>query len=157
MPSMFDIADKKKLFPEKFSFEEMTVSQTAARRGIDNEPKDAQTLLNLLSTANHMLDVRKLLLNRPILISSGYRSPELNAAVGGSNNSAHTKGWAVDFTCPGYGSPLEIAREIAYSDVMNNVDQLIHEYDKWVHISFDPQKRNQVLTINKSGTKSGLH
>lgn len=155
MPTMFELGDKKKLFPKEFTYEEMTVSQTAARRGIDNEPKDAQTVLNLLSTANSMLVVRRLLGNDPIIISSGYRSPKLNKVVGGSNTSAHTKGWAVDFTCPSFGSPLEIAKAIAESDI--KFDQLIHEFDSWVHISFDPQMRNQLLTINKSGTKSGLH
>lgn len=155
MPAMFDLADKKKLFPRQFTYEEMVASQTAARRDIDNEPKDAQTLLNLLSTANHMLDVRELLGNKPIIISSGYRSPKLNKAVGGSNSSAHTKGWAVDFTCPGFGTPLQVARAIDSSSI--KFDQLIHEFDSWVHISFDPQMRNQLLTINKSGAKSGLH
>lgn len=157
MPSMFELGNKKKLFPRYFTFDEMTVSQTAARQGIDNEPTDAKTMLNLLHNATMMVAVRDLLGDNPIIVSSGYRSPALNKLVGGSDTSAHTLGWATDFTCPGFGSPLKIAKKIAESALMDEVDQLIHEYDKWVHISWDPRNRKQLLTINKSGTKSGLH
>jgi hypothetical protein len=142
------------MFPKEFTLEEMTVSQTAARHDIDNVPK-GKVLDNLASTAHHMVAVRKLLGGKPIIVSSGYRSPDLNAKVGGSNTSAHTLGWAVDFICPGFGKPLEIAETIAESDI--EFDQLIHEFNSWVHISFDPRKRGQLLTINKSGTKTGLH
>lgn len=144
-------------FPKEFTLEEMTVSQTAARLGINNVPKGA-VLDNLRSTAIQMVEVRKLLGNRPIIVSSGYRSPELNKVIpGSSDTSAHTKGYAVDFTCPGFGTPLEICNAIALSDIMSDVDQLIHEFNSWVHISFDPRNRRQVLTINRSGTKKGLH
>lgn len=141
-------------FPKEFTYEEMIVSQTAARHGISNAP-DKAALQNLMVTANAMLKVRSLLGNKPIIVSSGYRSPAVNAKVGGKNNSAHTLGWAVDFTCPGFGTPLEVAKAIAASDL--KYDQLIHEYDVWVHISFDPRLRQQDLTINSSGTKPGLH
>lgn len=143
-------------FPKEFTREEMTVSQTAARKDIDNVPT-GQALSNLCETAWAMVAVRTLLGNKPIIVSSGYRSPALNKVVGGSNTSAHTLGYAVDFTCPGFGTPLEIAKKIAKSDIMDEVDQLIHEFDSWVHISFDPRNRKQLLTINKSGTKTGLH
>ena len=147
---------KEVRFPKEFTLEEMTISQTAARKDIDNKPT-GEALDNLAITAGLMVGVRELLGSKPIIVSSGYRSPALNKIVGGSDTSAHTLGWAVDFTCPGYGNPLKIAKAIAKSDLMNNVDQLIHEYDSWVHISFDPRNRKQLLTINKSGTKSGLH
>lgn len=140
-------------FPKEFSYEEMIVSQTAARRNIGNIP-DKATLQRLMQTANHMVEVRKLLGNKPIIVSSGYRSPALNKVVGGSDTSAHTLGWAVDFTCPGFGRPLEVAKAIAETDL--KFDQLIHEFDSWVHISFDPRMRGQLLTINQSGTKTGL-
>lgn len=141
------------VFPKWFTLEELTVSQTAARHGISNTPK-GDVLKNLHKTALMMVNVRSLL-DKPVIVSSGYRSPEVNAKVGGSNNSAHTLGYAVDFTCPGYGSPLQIAQAIAKSGI--KFDQLIHEYNSWVHISFDPRKRGQLLTIDKSGTKEGLH
>lgn len=144
------------VFPKWFTLEELTVSQTAARHGINNIPK-GDVLKNLHKTALMMVNIRKLLGDKPIIVSSGYRSPEVNAKVGGSNNSAHTLGYAVDFTCPGYGSPLEVAKAIAESELMEGIDQLIHEYNSWVHISFDPRRRGQLLTINKNGTKEGLH
>lgn len=144
-------------FPEEFSLEEMTRSDTAARLGIKNVPTGV-TLACLHESAENMLRVRKLLGDRPITVNSGYRSPELNKHIpGSSNTSAHTLGWAVDFTCKGYGTPMQIAQKIAKSDIMDDVDQLIHEYDSWVHISWDPRNRKQLLTINKDGTQSGLH
>lgn len=143
-------------FPEHFTLEELTHSNTAKRLGIDNVP-NGKELERLATTAKQMLRVRKLLGDSPITVNSGYRSPELNKHVpGSSNTSAHTLGYAVDFTCKRYGTPLQIAKAVAASDIMDDVDQLIHEYDSWVHISFDPRKRKQLLTINKSGTKLGL-
>jgi len=144
-------------FPEEFSLEEMTRSDTAARLGIKNVPTGV-TLACLHESAENMLRVRKLLGDRPITVNSGYRSPELNKHIpGSSNTSAHTLGWAVDFTCKSFGTPMQIAQKIAKSDIMDDVDQLIHEYDSWVHISLDPRNRKQLLTINKDGTQSGLH
>lgn len=145
------------VFPKYFSIEEMTNSDTAARLGIDNTPKGV-TLMCLHETAEHMMKVRDLLGDNPINVHSGYRSPELNAHISGSSNtSAHTLGWAVDFTCKDFGTPIQIAKCIAASGLMDNIDQLIHEYDSWVHVSWDPRNRRQELTINKDGTQSGLH
>lgn len=141
-------------FPKQFTYGEMTVSQTAARKNISNTP-DKDAMRNLCFTANMMVHVRSYLGNKPIIVSSGYRSPALNKVVGGSDTSAHTLGWAVDFTCPGFGTPLEVAKALAKSDI--KFDQVIHEYDSWVHISFDPRNREQLLTIDTSGTKTGLH
>jgi hypothetical protein len=144
-------------FPREFTLEEMTVSQTAARLGINNVPK-GKALEFLELNAIYMKNVRALLGNKPILVSSGYRSPALNKVIpGSSDTSAHTLGWATDFTCPGFGTPLQICKAIAASPIMDDVDQLIHEYEKWVHISWDPRNRKQLLTINKHGTKAGLH
>lgn len=144
-------------FHKNFTIRELTRSDTAARLGIDNIPTGA-VLQNLAKTSHYMADVRRWLGDKPIYVSSGYRSPELNKHIpGSSNTSAHTLGWAVDFKCPQFGTPLKIAELIAISDVMDDVDQLIHEYDSWVHISFDPRKRKQLLTINKNGVSKGLH
>lgn len=159
-------------FPPEFSLAEMTASSTAKRLGLDNVPK-GETLKNLRKTATQLVRVRELLADRktysgvyddayvihnPVIVSSGYRSPELNKHIpGSSNTSAHTIGWAADFKCPGFGTPFEVAAKIAASDIMKDVDQLIYEYDSWVHISFDPRNRKQILTINKSGTHTGLH
>ena len=86
--------------------------------------------------------VRELLGNVAIKVNSAYRSPAVNKAVGGSKTSAHTLGYAVDFTAYGH-TPLTIANTLAKSDL--KFDQLIYE-GTWVHISFDPKMRREVLT-----------
>lgn len=126
---------------EHFNLAEFTHSQTAIRKGIPNIPSPS-IMANLLTTAQGMEKVRAML-TRPITISSGYRSPKLNEAVGGSDNSAHMDGFAADFICPAYGKPIDIVRKIAASDLQ--FDQCIQE-GNWVHISFDPKNRRQVLT-----------
>ena len=138
-----------------FSLPELVVSQSAARRGLKNIPFGKQ-LENLRQTAQRMDAIREML-GKPVLVSSGYRNAEVNALVGGSKTSAHCHGLAVDFTCPGYGSPLAVAKAILASGI--EFDQLIHEYGAWVHIGFaEPGKpsRKQTLTINKRGTLAGL-
>lgn len=137
-----------------FTKEELTASQTAARLGLSNEPSP-QHLQNLRRAAEQMEQVRSMLGSKPILISSGYRSPAVNKAVGGSAKSHHCEGHAVDFTCPQYGSPLAICEVLAESVVP--FDQIIHEYGRWVHISFAPSMRKQLLTLDQSGTRVGLH
>ena len=103
---------------------------------------------NLTITAANLEKVRELL-NHPIIISSGYRSPAVNRAVGGAATSAHTKGWAVDFICPGFGSPVQVVEKLKSSDLI--FDQIIEE-GTWVHISFAPTMRKQVM---KASFKNG--
>jgi putative chitinase len=118
-------------------------SDTAARRGIDNAPP-AALLPNLRLLARGLDRVRRLL-GHPLEISSGYRCPELNALVGGVPTSQHALGLAVDFTCPGFGSPLAVARALRDSDIA--FDQCIYEFAEWIHLSFGPAPRRRVLTI----------
>jgi putative chitinase len=125
-----------------FTLDEMTASNTAIRKGINNVPTGA-AMQALAYTATRMDTVRTLL-GHPIRVSSGYRSPALNKVIGGSNNSAHTLGYAVDFTCPGYGSPKDVCKAIMAAKIQ--YDQLIWEFGTWVHISFDPRNRMQDLT-----------
>lgn len=132
-----------------FSLEELTVSQTAARRGIDNTPPPA-VLANLKRTALGLEAVR-IRLAAPIIISSGYRCPELNAMVGSKPTSQHTTGEAADFVCPGFGSPATVVS--ALQDAGIEFDQLIEEYGRWVHISFSARNRRQVLRIDGAGTR----
>ena len=132
-----------------FTLEEFTFSQTASRKGIDNTP-DKDALQNLQFLAERMEDVRKLL-GTPIHISSGYRCLELNTILGSKPNSQHTKGMAADFTSSHYGSPTDIVFNIVSSNI--SYDQIILEFDRWVHISFCKDKpRKQALIINKRGT-----
>jgi hypothetical protein len=132
---------------EHFTLEEMIASQEGARRGLDNTPP-ADVLQHLKDMCERLEEVRTLL-GAPITISSGYRSPALNAAIGGAANSAHRLGYAVDFICPGFGPPLAVCQEIEKSGL--NYDQLIHEYGTWTHLSFEPQSRRESLRIFKDG------
>ena len=133
-----------------FTLEEFTFSQTAARKGIDNTPHEG-ILDNLCILANGMEDVRNLL-NAPIHVSSGYRCPELNDLLGSKRTSQHTQGLACDFTSNAYGSPQIIFADIISSDI--RYDQLILEFDRWIHISFVEDggtPRKQALIINGEG------
>ncbi len=134
-----------------FTLEEMTHSQTAVRRGIKNEANPV-IRNNLTIVAANMEEVRKLLGNNPIAINSGYRNMEVNRLIGGSTRSAHMEGWAVDFTCHRFGTPAQIVDAIKASDI--KFDQLIEE-GTWVHISFAPARRRQVLKATfKNGKAS---
>ncbi|RQR52022.1 peptidase M15 [Burkholderia sp. Bp9126] len=139
-----------------FSLEELIRSRVAQYADIDNTP-DAHALANLTRLATLLEAVRVVLGGQAITVSSGYRSPALNARVGGARRSAHLLGLAADFTCASFGSPLLICRTIAQSDL--GFDQLIYEFDSWVHIGLaeagQPERR-QVLTIDQRGTQLGL-
>lgn len=121
-----------------FSLHEMTRTST----GLPNNPPP-EVLERLQITADGMEEVRGLLLNYKIQVHSGYRSPEVNKAVGGSKNSDHLRGDACDFTCERYGSPLAICLDLKDSGI--KYDQLIQE-GTWVHISFGPRMRRETLT-----------
>ena len=143
---------------KNFTLQELTHSQTAARKGVRNIPHGhSHEYKNLQRTAEVMELVRTILGGKPILISSGYRSREVNEAVGGSTGSAHIQGLAVDFTCPGFGAPLDICEALEPHMRELGVDQLIVEYSQWVHLgltSGDP--RHQCLTIDTKGTRQGF-
>jgi hypothetical protein len=142
---------------DHFSLEELILSQTAAREGIDNNPP-ADIVKNLRKLANTLEKIRSLLGNVPILVSSGYRSPKLNLAVGGSKNSAHMSGLAADFTAPSFGTVMQVARKISTSDIA--FDQLIYEFGSWVHIglaSDSAEPRLEKLSIfGGTGYLSGI-
>ena len=127
---------------ENFRLEEFTDSQTAVRMSIDNTPSSG-VRHNLLRLAEALEYIRLMFGGHPIRISSGYRCQDLNEAVGGSASSAHMLGLAVDFTCPDYGTPLEIARVIERSKM--EFDQVIME-GTWVHLAIAGRQRRQVLT-----------
>ena len=139
-----------------FTLAEFTRSDTANSMGISNVP-DAQSQANLSRVAQVMEQVRHLLGDNPITISSGYRCPQVNAAVGGSSSSAHLYGLACDFTCAAYGTPEQICKHLQFFLRLLGVDQLILEFDSWTHLglsSGDP--RCQRLTINDNGTETGF-
>lgn len=118
----------------------------------DNTPS-ATELRRLTATARHM-EVVRALLKKPIVVNSGFRSAAVNKAVGGSPTSAHALGYAVDFVCPAFGGPMAICRAIRASNI--EFDQLILERNLWVHISFDPRMRQQVLSYLNGKYVAGL-
>ena len=140
---------------KNFTLEEFTDSQTAARKGISNAPSPS-AMKNLERLAETTEKVRAILGDRPVIISSGYRSPKVNAAVGGSKSSAHMSGLAVDFTCPSFGAPLAICKELQSHMTELKVDQLIHEFATWCHLAIGGKERHQVLTIDTKGTRHGF-
>ena len=129
---------------EHFTLEELTFSATAQRKQIDNNPP-AEVLENMKRLAAGLEEVRAALGNKPMRINSGYRSPKLNRAVGGARLSAHMAGYAADFVCPDFGSPLKIVKALAATGIQ--FDKLIQE-GTWVHISFAPEARRQLLTAH---------
>lgn len=140
-----------KLTPH-FTLKELYDSEIADRHNINNMPDDPVILNNLKFLADNLEKVRSLL-GKPMHINSGYRSPLVNAKLGSRPTSAHTKGLAADFVCPAYGSPRDIVIRIMGSDIV--YDQLILEFDRWVHIAFNKENpRKQKLIIDKSGTRT---
>ena len=123
---------------------DLTRSDTAARHGLENTPDLAATLA--LTRLALGLDQVRALLGHSLIISSGYRSPQLNAAVGGVATSQHCRGEAADFTCAAFGTPIQVAEAIVAAAI--DFDQCILEFGRWVHISFTTAPRRRALTIH---------
>ena len=137
---------------ENFTFEELTHSDIAVRNGWENAPNASETD-NLRRLAQLLEQVRKTL-GKPILINSGYRSKQVNDAVGSKDSSQHRIGCAADIKVLGL-TPNEVCNAIIASDIQ--FDQLIREFDSWTHISVpntaDQTPRNQTLIIDRNGTR----
>lgn len=137
-----------------FTLEEFTRSQTAVRKGIRNAPDENQQahLLRLACFLETLRDRLSRCYSKelPIIISSGFRSPELNKAIGGSATSAHLKGLAADITVPGI-EPHDLAAFIAEKMVDIGYDQIINEFGRWVHVGLsETQPRFQLLVAIKA-------
>lgn len=132
-----------------FTLEEAVLSQTASRLSINNDPP-LDVVRNMKAAALGLELVRLELGGLPIHINSWYRCPALNQAVGSKPTSDHISGFAIDLTCPQFGSARDIVLAIKASNIQ--FQQLIWEFDSWAHISFNGMKR-QVLTIDREGTR----
>ena len=128
---------------QHFTRDELQRSRIASERGIDNRCPE-HLLPHLDFTCAGLERVRAALGGVPMLISSGYRSPALNAAVGGSKTSQHMLAQAADFVCPSYGDPEQVVRCLSRLIFLLGIDQLILE-ESWVHVSFTLTPRYQVL------------
>jgi len=127
-----------------FHLDEFTRSQTATRRGWSNNPPP-DVLDNIKRLAATLEQVR-VAVAWPITITSGYRSPQLNEAIGGARNSQHTRGLAADIVVTGL-SPYEVCQRIMRANIA--YDQLISEFGGWTHISIPAlgqAPRNHELT-----------
>ena len=127
-----------------FSLEEFVISQAAERFGYDNRPNE-EAIQNLKSLCENILQPLRGIILIPILINSGYRSFVVNAAVGGKFNSQHLEGKAADFIVPNmnlYDVFNVVYRELIY-------DQLIFEFGKWIHVSWNWEKNRKEALMSK--------
>jgi hypothetical protein len=135
-----------------FTLAELTVSETAERRGWDNTPGEVE-MANLKRLANLLEQVRALI-KKPIIINSAYRSKQVNDAIGSRDTSQHRLGCAADFRVPGM-TPDQVCRAVIASGIP--FDQIIREFDRWTHISVpntdSTPPRRQALIIDRAGTR----
>jgi len=133
---------------ENFTLAEMVRSQTAIRKGIDNTPTP-EVIENLRALCVNVLQPIRNGLGRAVYVSSGYRSPKLNKAIGGSANSQHCRGEAADFTADNTDT-YSLANWIHQN---YRFDQLILEFYNpdtgagWVHISWSPTEVQRQLSL----------
>jgi D-alanyl-D-alanine dipeptidase len=123
---------------KNFTLEELTVSDTGKKMGLDNTPKVEQ-IDNLKALCEQVLQPVRDKLGVSVKVNSGYRSPEVNKAIGGAATSQHQKGEAADITL---GS--KDGNKLLYGTIkeLGKYDQLIDEKDyQWVHVSW---KKNGV-------------
>ena len=125
-----------------FTIQELTASATAKRKGIDNTP-DAKAVASLTALVSNVLDPLREAYGKPIVVTSGYRCPKLNRAVGGAARSQHCKGEAADIRTL---SNRRWENRQLY-DLIRKLglpyDQLIDEYDySWIHVSYN-ESRNR--------------
>lgn len=138
-----------------FSIQELTKSSVASRKGIKNIPTQ-EVEKNLEALVDKILDPLREAYGKPIKVNSGYRSPAVNRAVGGSGSSQHLTGQAVDIedlTCSGKANK-ELFNLLIKSGLP--FDQVIWEFTdssgcpEWVHVSYGPKNRRQVLIAKKN-------
>ena len=143
-----------------FTLSEMEKSQTAVRKGISNKAGSGE-IKNLTDLCYEVLEPVRIKFDKPVIITSGYRSPELCEAIGSKATSQHAKGQAVDFEIAGVPNI-----KVAYW-IQNNCDfdQLILEYydpndpaGGWIHCSYNEKgaNRKQVLTYDGKKYEGGL-
>lgn len=145
---------------EHLDLSEVTRSESAKRKGISNMPTEAH-IANFKLLAEKIFEPIRNYFRCPIIISSGYRSKELNAAIGGSATSQHCSGEAIDIDMD--GTPNGVTNRMVFDYIKDNLnfDQLIYEFGDpnnpdWVHVSYEStgEQRKQVLRASRSGGKT---
>lgn len=142
------------------SLAEVSRSETAKRRGINNTPS-GEHLENFKKLAENIFEPIREHFGVPIHISSGYRSKELNKAIGGASSSQHCSGEAIDIDMDGSAGGVSNKDVFDYIKAHLNFDQLIWEFGTdgnpdWVHVSYEStgKQRKQILKAVKSGGKT---
>jgi hypothetical protein len=145
---------------EHLDLSEVTRSESAKRKGISNMPTEAH-IANFKLLAEKIFEPIRTHFRCPIIISSGYRSKELNAAIGGSLTSQHCQGEAIDIDMD--GTPNGVTNRMVFDYIKDNLefDQLIYEFgDKenpdWVHVSYESsgKQRKQILRATRVNGKT---
>lgn len=134
---------------KNFSLREMTFSETASRRGLDNTPNSDQIDALIALCENVLQPARDAL--GPLSVSSGFRSGRVNRAVRGSKRSQHIRGEAADIR----GIHVDLMTLGAWIEEHCELDQLILEFERWIHVSYRAgRNRKQVLRIDRAGTSA---
>jgi zinc D-Ala-D-Ala carboxypeptidase len=142
------------MISEHISLSEATKSQEAVRKGIENIPTE-EHLKAMRLVAEKVFEPLRKAFNKPLTISSFYRSPKLNKSIGGSETSQHCKGEAIDIDMGDFNSDI-------FHWIKNNLvfDQLIYEFGdtknpSWVHVSYSENgNRKQILRAIKENGKT---
>ena len=136
-----------------FTLEELTRSEAADRNGWDNTPNEQETA-NLKRLAALLQQVKTAVGGKPVMINSGFRSKQVNDAVGSKDTSQHRLGCAADIRVPGM-KPREVVEACIAAGVP--FDQIILEFDSWTHVSVpntpEAKPRGSRLIIDKQGTR----
>jgi len=145
---------------EHLDLSEVTRSESAKRKGISNMPTEAH-IANFKLLAEKIFEPIRTHFRCPIIISSGYRSKELNAAIGGSLTSQHCQGEAIDIDMD--GTPNGVTNRMVFDYIKDNLefDQLIYEFGDannpdWVHVSYKSsgKQRKQILRAVRTNGKT---
>jgi hypothetical protein len=145
---------------EHLDLSEVTRSESAKRKGISNMPTEAH-IANFKLLAEKIFEPIRTHFRCPIIISSGYRSKELNAAIGGSLTSQHCQGEAIDIDMD--GTPNGVTNRMVFDYIKDNLnfDQLIYEFGDsnnpdWVHVSYEStgKQRKQILRASRVNGKT---
>jgi len=131
---------------KNFTLDEMVASETAYNFKLNNKPSD-EAVANMIDLVRNVLQPARDLYGKAIFVNSGYRSPEVNRAVGGSASSQHMKGQAADISA---GSHLE-NKKVFNLIIKEKIpfDQLIDEAKyQWIHVSYNKKgNRGQILHL----------
>lgn len=137
---------------KNFPLRELLRSQCATRLGYDEQFNPSQQVIdNLQQLCVHVLQPLRDSLGRAIFVNSGYRCPRVNQAVGGSPSSQHLLGQSADIEA-GHLTIEQLYQRIKNSSLP--YDQLIQEFDQWVHVSFNPAggRRECLRAVRENGT-----